>query len=654
MKFMYSSGDRPLDGYTIKRGVGRGGFGEVYFAESDAGKEVAMKLIRRNLDIELRGVRHCLNLKHANLISLYDIRTDDGGDDWVIMEYVSGPGGGANSLEEVLEQHPQGMPEVEVLAWMRGIAAGVSHLHDSGIVHRDLKPGNIFLDGQTVKIGDYGLSKFISCSRRSGQTESVGTVHYMAPEIANGRYGREIDTYALGIILYEMLTGHVPFEGESIGEVLMKHLTAEPDLEKLAPPYRDIVQRALAKDPETRLRSVSEMVALLPGGNEGVRGLGLGTGGRASDAQSLPQGSNSPAPSPQALAPPAAEDEPIFRAVADITGRLWDKWETISPGGKLALGFAIAILGFYTARVWIPAVVALSIFYAFYYFLWVLIIRPSVQTGATPRDARPTQMMPAHRRPPPARQERHHHAAQARRLRLGWREVARRHIAEKPWRRKTTELLGSMLVAAGLCIGGSALITGVMSGATGSRPANVFAWFAVVSTLGTWAVLATNKFTEGKVEDQVPMRGLLLALGAGVGLLAGAISMNVSTALPNVHDMGPGINHSIAHELWSFPGSLPARVGSGIRINPAMGIAYFASLFLMLRWWRLAEFTRHRRLSLWSVAIVVFAAWLLHLLWWFPQPTGMIVAAMVAIATQLASPWMPPSKREELARGGVV
>ncbi len=88
-----------------------------------------------------------------------------------------------------------------------------------------------------VKVGDYGLSKFISCSRRSGQTESVGTVHYMAPEVANGRYGKEIDIYALGVILYEMLTGRVPFEGESVGEVLMKHLTAAPDVSMLAEPY---------------------------------------------------------------------------------------------------------------------------------------------------------------------------------------------------------------------------------------------------------------------------------------------------------------------------------------------------------------------------------------------------------------------------------
>jgi serine/threonine protein kinase len=262
LKFTYASGSRPLEGYTIKRGVGRGGFGEVYFATSDAGKEVALKLIRRNLDVELRGVTQCLNLKHPNLISLYDIRTDEMGDQWVVMEYVSG-----ESLEDVIDRNPSGMPIEQVLSWMRGVCSGVAYLHDHGIVHRDLKPGNIFSDEGTVKIGDYGLAKFISCSRRSGQTESVGTVHYMAPEIANGRYGREIDTYALGIILFEMLTGRVPFEGESVGEVLMKHLTAEPDLSMLAEPYRNIVERALAKDPDLRLKSVGELVSLLPGGD---------------------------------------------------------------------------------------------------------------------------------------------------------------------------------------------------------------------------------------------------------------------------------------------------------------------------------------------------------------------------------------------------
>src|SRR5687768_7393050 len=260
MRFTYPSGSRPLEGYTIKRGVGRGGFGEVYFAVSDAGKEVALKLIRRNLEVELRGVTHCLNLKHPNLVALYDIRTDEHEDRWVVMEYVSG-----ESLEEQIEKYPEGMPPEVALKWFEGICAAVAYLHDHGIVHRDLKPANIFIDDGAIKIGDYGLSKFISCSRRSGQTESVGTVHYMAPEIANGRYGREIDAYALGIILYEMLTGRVPFEGESVGEVLMKHLTAEPNLEKLCEPFKSVVQGAMAKDPERRINNAAEMMAKLRG-----------------------------------------------------------------------------------------------------------------------------------------------------------------------------------------------------------------------------------------------------------------------------------------------------------------------------------------------------------------------------------------------------
>src|SRR4051812_41731493 len=90
IRFQYASGSPPLDGFVIKRGIGRGGFGEVYFATSDAGKEVAIKRIERNLDIELRGVSQCLNLKHPNLIDLYDIRYDDTGDAWVVMEYVAG------------------------------------------------------------------------------------------------------------------------------------------------------------------------------------------------------------------------------------------------------------------------------------------------------------------------------------------------------------------------------------------------------------------------------------------------------------------------------------------------------------------------------------------------------------------------------------
>lgn len=254
MKFTCSSGQRPLDGFTLKRGIGRGGFGEVYFAVSDGGKEVALKLLRDNREVELRGVAQCLNLKHANLVHLYDLRTDGNGDRWVVMEYVAG-----DSLQTVLSRHSDGLPRELVHEWFAGLTRAVAYLHDHGIVHRDLKPGNVFIENGIVKVGDYGLSKSITGSQRTAQTQSIGTVHYMAPEISTGNYNKSIDIYAAGIILYEMLTGHVPFDGESAGEILMKHLTAPPDLSKVPKEFVPVLSKALSKNPVQRYATLAEM-----------------------------------------------------------------------------------------------------------------------------------------------------------------------------------------------------------------------------------------------------------------------------------------------------------------------------------------------------------------------------------------------------------
>src|SRR5262249_59967473 len=129
---------------------------------------------------------------------------------------------------------------------------------------RDLKPGQLFVEAGLVKIGDYGLSKFISARRRSGQNESIGTVHYMAPEVANGKYGREIDLYALGVIFYQMLTGRPPFDGETAAEILMKHLTATADVGGLPEPFAGVITRLLHKDPAQRYGSGEESLAHLP------------------------------------------------------------------------------------------------------------------------------------------------------------------------------------------------------------------------------------------------------------------------------------------------------------------------------------------------------------------------------------------------------
>src|SRR5271154_1963221 len=120
MKFTFQPESKPLDGYTIKRAIHRGGFGEVYYALTDAGKEVALKLLKQHFDVELRGVSQCLNLKHPNLVTIFDVKTDGDGDHWVVMEYVNG-----SNLEEVLTAFPQGLPLSEVRDWMHGLVAGV-------------------------------------------------------------------------------------------------------------------------------------------------------------------------------------------------------------------------------------------------------------------------------------------------------------------------------------------------------------------------------------------------------------------------------------------------------------------------------------------------------------------------------------------------
>ncbi|MEZ6193078.1 MAG: protein kinase [Phycisphaerales bacterium] len=253
--YQYQPGDTPLEGYTIKSAAGHGGFGEVYYAVSDSGREVALKAVQGYEQIELRGIRQCMNLKNPHLVTIFDVKHNAKGQPFVLMEYVAGP-----SLRDLIDESPGGLGAQKTAFFLREIAKGLSYLHDCGIVHRDLKPANIFFEDGYVKIGDYGLSKAISADHHQSQTVTVGTVHYMAPEVGAGRYDRSIDIYAMGVLVYEMLTGRVPFSGASPSEILMKHLSAKPELDEIEEPFREAINRAMAKAPADRYQSVNEMV----------------------------------------------------------------------------------------------------------------------------------------------------------------------------------------------------------------------------------------------------------------------------------------------------------------------------------------------------------------------------------------------------------
>lgn len=601
-RFVYASGSRPLDGYTLKRGVGQGGFGEIYYAVNDAGKEVALKLIRRNLDIELRGIRHCLNLKHPHLVDLYDIRTDAQGDTWVVMEYVAG-----ESLEDTIAANPKGMSPAMALGWFAGIAAAVAYLHDRGIVHRDLKPGNIFSAEGLVKVGDYGLSKFISCSRRSGHTESIGTVHYMAPEVANGRYGREIDIYALGVVLYEMLTGRVPFEGESIGEVLMKHLTAKPDLSGVAEPYRAVVGRALEKDPALRWQTVGEMLAALP------MHLAAPAYGQIPAAAFTPVGASARTPHAKPILAEVVPEEPIWRALCQGWQSLKLAWNGSNMHTLVKVGLLIGVLFvlLHSAALAIPLLVMLTIVYGIYRLIWEL--TQGSQRTAPPQAAPGPTLVRAEvvsqRSPNP-------------------QEQAAAELRAKPPARRVLEVLGSMLSGAFVAmVTAMAAVLLVSFDSQMPRPEQG-AWLMLIGLAGSWAVMAASKAWEGKEGEAVLRRFVMLVLGLVLGAAAYGTVRMLLVSLP-------------AEEGFPEPGyALPAFFsGDGSPTLKAF-LASFGTLFLLIGWWKQADPLRPTRLSLWTLLVTVVVAGFVAAAWHFPQPWLPLAAGVISVTVQLASPWV--------------
>jgi len=573
-RYTFGSGARPLDGYTIKRAIGRGGFGEVYYATSDSGKEVALKLILRNLDVERRGVMQCMNLKCPNLLTIFDLKADAAGDTFVVMEYVAGP-----SLASVLKQYPAGLPLVEVRHWLKGLVEGVAYLHDHGIVHRDLKPANLFMEEGIVKIGDYGLAKLITPSQGTEHSESIGTCHYMAPEIGSGKYHKPIDVYAMGVILYEMLTGRVPFEGETVNEVLMKHLTARPDVSKLPEPYQAIVARALAKDPNQRPGRVFD---LLPPEDAP----------RAPDVRIIGDVNAAPSAGARieegAAARPAPDDvlrieaeEPIFYIGPDT--------RPARAQGRIAIGQRIRAN-------------------------WEALKRPCRYQSPPPRPVRNQSV------PPQARPVVNNTVRQATYVRPIPKQSPGRTTAPPPeppplpsGRVRTAELAASMLWAAPLlalfCVPAAALL-----GINPSRDPQQLAFLYCLSLMGTWATLVPNKLIETRKFDGIARRIIFLA----GGLLVGGVSLALAQSLRL--DLNP------QHEFFENPRQF--------------GPVYFGAMYAIMGGW--SSLMVRDRLARFRIIPVVWTALLasaLMPLWPYERQDGIAIATLIATTVQLVSPW---------------
>jgi serine/threonine protein kinase len=254
-----------LGPYEIRAPIGAGGMGEVYRAhDSRMGRDVAIKIsAERFSDRFSREVHAVAALNHPNICHLYDV-----GSDYLVMELVEGP-----TLSERIQQGA--VPLEEALEIARQLADALEAAHEKGIVHRDLKPGNIILrpDG-TVKVLDFGLAKLTDKTPSGEQFEHsqsptldpvsrvgmvVGTAAYMPPEQARGKLvDKRADIWAFGVILYEMLTGERPFEGETVSDTLIEVATKEPDWEPIPAQARRLLRRCLEKDPNRRLRDIGD------------------------------------------------------------------------------------------------------------------------------------------------------------------------------------------------------------------------------------------------------------------------------------------------------------------------------------------------------------------------------------------------------------
>jgi serine/threonine protein kinase len=203
-------------------------------------------------------------LSHPNVIRVFDFDTINGVH-FMVMELIDGP-----ALNAVIGQYPKGMTLDTALHIFKQLADAVAYAHDRGTIHRDIKPGNVLMaSGSRPVLTDFGLAQILGGDRLTASGMSSGTPAYMSPEQASGDEIRaESDIYSLGIMLYEMITGQAPFQGNSFATVMLKHIQEPPPrpsvlIQDLDPQIERVILRALEKDPANRFHSARDMVTAL-------------------------------------------------------------------------------------------------------------------------------------------------------------------------------------------------------------------------------------------------------------------------------------------------------------------------------------------------------------------------------------------------------
>lgn len=272
-KLSYLSPGQKLGKYEIRRLIGRGGMAEVYLAHNpDLNSDVAIKLLHPyivNSEDMVRRFRQeaqaIASLNYPNIIRVFDFFANEN-TFYMVMEYVNG-----SNLRQLISEHSKGMPLPLLLQLFIPLAEAVAYAHEHGIVHRDIKPDNVLIADRTRPIlTDFGIARVASMARITAEEgHNFGTPTYMAPELILGNEAQPAsDIYSLGVMLYEMVTGEVPFKGDSITTVVLKHLQDLPSspatiIENLDPRIEQVILRALNKYPEARFKSVREMIYAL-------------------------------------------------------------------------------------------------------------------------------------------------------------------------------------------------------------------------------------------------------------------------------------------------------------------------------------------------------------------------------------------------------